>query len=169
MKEGQCSGRKGPGKGRSPAAARAPLSGPEREGRRLLLAASSSFGPRPLQGLYGPASWPVSRVTGAALALSTLPSWTHEDTSVHARGRDRSPEERCTRHITAAVMRLHSLQVCLITHRQTCCFSAPPPSHTHSRREPGEGRRLRDGEMLIIRGRQPTRHYIYIYILVQRC
>ncbi len=39
MKEGQCSGRKGPGKGRSPAAARAPLSGPEREGRRLLLAA----------------------------------------------------------------------------------------------------------------------------------
>ncbi len=38
------------------------------------------------------------------------------------------------------------------------CFSAPPLSHTHSRREPGEGRRLRDGEMLIIRGRQPTRH-----------
>ncbi len=37
-------------------------------------------------------------------------------------------------------------------------FSAPPLSHTHSRREPGEGRRLRDGEMLIIRGRQPTRH-----------
>ncbi len=36
VKEGQCSGRKGPGKGRSPAAARAPLSGPEREGRRLL-------------------------------------------------------------------------------------------------------------------------------------
>ncbi len=35
VKEGQCSGRKGPGKGRSPAAARAPLSGPEREGRRL--------------------------------------------------------------------------------------------------------------------------------------
>ncbi len=63
MKEGQCSGRKGPGKGWSPAAARAPLSGPEREGRRLLLAASSSFGPRHLRGLYGPASWPVSRVT----------------------------------------------------------------------------------------------------------
>ncbi len=39
-------------------------------------------------------------------------------------------------------------------------FSAPPLSHTHSRREPGEGRRLRDGEMLIIRGRQPTRHTI---------
>lgn len=38
----QCSWRKGPGKGRSPAAARAPLFGPGREGRRLLLAASSS-------------------------------------------------------------------------------------------------------------------------------
>ncbi len=37
-------------------------------------------------------------------------------------------------------------------------FSAPLLSHTHSRQEPGEGRRLRDGEMLIIRGRQPTRH-----------
>ncbi len=37
MKEGQCSGRKGPGKGRSPAAARAPLSGPEREGGGFIL------------------------------------------------------------------------------------------------------------------------------------
>ncbi len=163
MKEGQCSGRKSPGKGRSPAAARAPLSGPEREGRRLLLAASSSFGPRHLRGLYGPASWPVSRVTGAALAPSTLPSWTHEDTSVHARGRDRSPEERRTRHITAAVMRLHSLQVCLITRRPDLDISAPLLSHTHSRREPGEGRRLRDGEMLIIRGEAAdSSHYIYI-------
>ncbi len=101
VKEGQCSRRKGPGKGRSPAAARAPLSGPEREGRRLLAAASSSFGPRHLRGLYNPASWPVSRVTGAALAPSTLPSWTHEDTSVHARGRDRSAEERRARHINS--------------------------------------------------------------------
>ncbi len=130
MKEGQCSGRKGPGKGRSPAAARAPLSGPEREGRRLLSVASSSFGPRHLRGLYGPASWPVSRVTCAAVAPSTLPSWTQEDTSVHARGRDRSPEERRTRHITAAVMRLHSLQVCLITRRQTWLFQRPS-SLTH--------------------------------------
>ncbi len=39
-----------------------------------------------------------------------------------------------------------------------------PSSHTHhSHQEPGEGRRLRDGEMLIIRGRQPTRHILYIY------
>ncbi len=164
MKEGQCSGRKGSGKGRSPAAARAPLSGPEREGRRLLSAASSSFGPRHLRGLYGPASWPVSRVTCAAVAPSTLPSWTHEDTSVHARGRDRSPEERRTRHITAAVMRLHSLQVCASSHAaRPGCFSAPPLSHTHSRREPGEGRRIRDGEMLIIRG-EATDSSQYIYI-----
>ncbi len=35
VKEGQCSGRKGPGKGRSPAAARAPLRGPGREGHQI--------------------------------------------------------------------------------------------------------------------------------------
>ncbi len=75
-------------------------------GRWLPLAASSSFGPRRFRGLYGPASWPVSHIAGAVLirtagpaALaawypSTLPSWTHEDTSVHARERDQSPEER---------------------------------------------------------------------------
>ncbi len=93
-------------------------------------AASSSFGPRRFQGLNDSASWPVSRLTGAALNPSTLPSWTHEDTSVHARGRDRSPEERRTRHITAAVMRLHSLQVCLITRRQPWLFQRPS-SLTH--------------------------------------
>ncbi len=37
---------------------------------------------------------------------STLPSWTHEDTSLHARERDRSPEERRPRRLTAAMMRL---------------------------------------------------------------
>ncbi len=88
-------------------------------------AASSSFGPRRFQGLNGPASWPVSRLTGAALDPSTLPSWTHEDTSMHARGRDRSPEERRTRHITEAVMRLHSLQV-----PPDLAVSAPLLSHT---------------------------------------
>ncbi len=79
----------------------------------------SSSGPRVRQ--LAPSAAPVP---------STLPSWTHEDTSVHARGRDRSPEERRTRHITAVVMRLHSLQVCLITRRQTWTFSAPLLSHT---------------------------------------
>ncbi len=84
VKEGQCSGRKGPGKGRSPAAARAPLSGPEREGRRLLAAASSSFGPRHLRGLYGPASWPVSRVTCAVLdAQRSLPGPTRTPACMH--------------------------------------------------------------------------------------
>ncbi len=134
MKKRQCSRRKGPGKERSPAAARAPLSGPGREGRRLPLVASSSFGPRRFRELYGMASWPVSRIAGAALVrtaglaawyTSTFPSWTHEDTSVHARERDRSPEERRPQRLTAAVMRLHSRQVCLITHRQTWLFQRP--------------------------------------------
>ncbi len=48
---------------------------------------------------------------------------------MHARGRDRSLEERRAWHITAAVMRLHSRQVCLITRRQTCLFQRPS-SHT---------------------------------------
>ncbi len=47
------------------------------------------------------------------------------------------------------------------------CFSAPPLSHNHSRREPGEERRIRNGVVMIVRGRQPTRHtHTYIYILV---
>ncbi len=74
MKDGQCSRRKGPGKGRSPAAARAPLTGPGREGRRLRVAASSSFGPRRFWGLYGPASWPVSRLAGAVLIRTAGPA-----------------------------------------------------------------------------------------------
>ncbi|KAL0177316.1 hypothetical protein M9458_026210, partial [Cirrhinus mrigala] len=37
---------------------------------------------------------------GGAGSLFT-PSWTHEDTSVHARGRDRSPEERRARHFNS--------------------------------------------------------------------
>ncbi len=120
---------------------------------------SGTLGPRHFPGIKRPGILARQPCTGAAVAPSTLPSWTHEDTSVHARGRDRSPEERRNRHITAAVMRLHSLQVCASSHAaRPGCFSAPPLSHTHSRREPGEGRRIRDGEMLIIRGRQPTRH-----------
>ncbi len=48
VKEGQCSGRRGPGKGRSPAAARAPLRGPGREGRRLFQRLRPPLGPRQL-------------------------------------------------------------------------------------------------------------------------
>ncbi len=121
------------------------------------------LGPRHFPGIKRPGILARQPCTGAAVAPSTLPSWTHEDTSVHARGRDQSPEERRTRHITAAVMRLHSLQVCASSHAaRPGCFSAPPLSHTHSRREPGEGRRIRDGEMLIIRGEATdSSHYIH--------
>ncbi len=129
VKEGQCSGRKGPGKGRSPAAARAPLSGPEREGRRLLQRLFLLRATAP-PGMIRPGILARQPCTGAAAAPSTHPSWTHEDTSVHARGRDRSPEERRNRHITAAVMRLHLRQVCLITRRQTWLFQRPS-SLTH--------------------------------------
>ncbi len=122
VKEGQCSRRN--------CSTRAPFSGPGREGWLLRLATLSSFGPRRFQGLYGPASrtdQPYSgcgsrpdRRSGMLTALaawdpSTLPSWIHEDASVHARGGDRSLEERRPRHLTAVVMRLHSYQVCLIT------------------------------------------------------
>ncbi len=117
-------------RGRSPAAARAPHLGSGARGSAasfsgfvLLLARGASGGIRPSILARQPSR-------GCGTRRSTLPSWTHEDTSVHARGRDRSPEERRTRHITAAVMRLHSLQVCLITRRQTWPFSAPLLSHT---------------------------------------
>ncbi|KAL0197173.1 hypothetical protein M9458_005713, partial [Cirrhinus mrigala] len=103
VKEGQCSEGKGPGKLRSPAAARAPLFGSAVRGA----AASSTLACGTSWRLNGPASWPaaVSRVrftsgpqvqqlvTSAALVPSTLPYLTHEDTSVHAQGRDWSPEE----------------------------------------------------------------------------
>ncbi len=75
----------------------------------LLLARGASRGIRP--GIL--ARQPSH---GCGARPSTLPSWTHGDTSVHARGRDRSPEERRARHITAAVM--------------TWLFSAPLLSHT---------------------------------------
>ncbi len=131
MKEGQYSERKGPGKGRSPVATLAPLCGPGREGRRLRL----PLGPRHSTGLVGPATGHDGRITGAIssrlrvrrltfLAWKSLyaPFLDHEYTSMHARGRDRSLEERCARRITAAEMRLHSLQVCLITRSQTWLF-----------------------------------------------
>ncbi len=69
--------RKGPGKGRSPVAARAPL-------WRLPLAASSSFWPAALPGVYGPSSWPVSRLAGAVLdAQRSLPGPTRTPACMH--------------------------------------------------------------------------------------
>ncbi len=78
MKEGQCSRRKGPGKGQSPVATRAPLSSPGREGRRLRLASSSSFGPMARH------SWPFSRIAGAVLIRTT-------GTAAHSSGGAGSP------------------------------------------------------------------------------
>ncbi len=173
VKEGQCSRRKGPGKGLSPAAAHAPRWGPGARGGGL----SSGFvyllahGARRGWSARHPGPTAVSRVRISSgqrvrqlwwrgLPLCSLPGptrtpgcmhgeETHKDTSVHARGRDRSPEERRARQITAAVMRLHSCQVCLITRRQTCLFQRPS-SHTPS----GAWWRatLKDGVMMMIRG-----------------
>ncbi len=130
VKEGQCSGRKGPGKGRSPAAARAPLWGPGCEGRWLLQRLRLPLDPRRSTGLVGPASWGRHRVgIGSSSSrlwlhgsLSTLPTWTHEDTSAHARGINRSPEERRSRHITAPDLAV-STPLLSLTHTHT---------HTHT-------------------------------------
>ncbi len=83
MKEGQCSRRKGPGKGRSPAAARAPLSGPgqgddnDKGGRQptrhsTLLKYSKQVctANRPL--LVKSASWHETRATNKASLASSL-------------------------------------------------------------------------------------------------
>ncbi|KAL0166218.1 hypothetical protein M9458_038062, partial [Cirrhinus mrigala] len=97
--EGQCSEGKGPGKGRSPTAARAPLCGPSgfvHLGLRHFLEIE-----RPGILARSRLTCAVHLVTSAVLDPSTLPSWTHEDTSVHARGRDRSPEERRARHFNS--------------------------------------------------------------------
>ncbi len=83
VKEGQCSGRKGPGKGRSPVAARAPLLGPGREGGGFYQRLRPPLGPRRFQG-YGPASWPVSRLAGAVLhAQRSLPGPTRTPACMH--------------------------------------------------------------------------------------
>ncbi len=75
---GQCSRRKGPGKGRSPAAARAPLSGPGREGRRL----RPPFGPRAaaLPGVTArhPGPSAVSRVRYSSLNAPFLDPRGHQ-------------------------------------------------------------------------------------------
>ncbi len=86
VKEGQCSGRKGPGKGRSPVAARAPHLGPGARGRRLPFSGFVLLWARGASRCTArhPGPSAVSRVRSS---YSTLPSWTHEDTSVHARGK----------------------------------------------------------------------------------
>ncbi len=85
VKEGQCSGRKGPGKGRRPVAARAPLLGPGREGGGFHQRLRPPLGLRRFQG-YGPASWPVSRLAGAVLhARHSLPGPTRTPACMHGK------------------------------------------------------------------------------------
>lgn len=137
-----------------------PLLGPGREGRRLLLAAASLSLAAALVGDGRPgilARRPCIRVrfpSGSRVrqltswwrgSPSTHPSWTHEDTSVHARGRDRSPEER-----RVGLLNSGGNEAPLpsgVPHHTPPALTRPAPllSHTHSSREPGEGRRFRTG------------------------
>ncbi len=82
-------------------------------------------------------------------------------------GRDRSPEERRSRPITAAVMRLHSLQVCLTTRRQPWLFKHPS-SLTHPLQSGAWWRAAIKGRgVLIIRGEaaDSSQYILYIYII----
>ncbi len=137
-------------------------------GRRLLSAASSSFGPAALPG-----------VRPGILARQPSRGW--RSSTLNAPFLDpRGHQRACTGKRPVSRGEAHSAYnsggdeapftsgVCLITRRQTWLFQRPPLSHTHSRREPGEGRRIRDREMLIIRGEATdSSQYIYIYIILQ--
>ncbi|KAL0148895.1 hypothetical protein M9458_055800, partial [Cirrhinus mrigala] len=88
-------------------------------------------------GREGPASWPAaismwltSSILSAALVPQrTLPGPTRTPACMH--GEETGLLRRGALGIlTAAVMRLHSHQVCLITHRQTWMFQRPSSSHT---------------------------------------
>ncbi|KAL0174455.1 hypothetical protein M9458_030423, partial [Cirrhinus mrigala] len=119
---------------------------------RGAVASSSSFvhhGLRNFQEIDWPGILACSRLMGAvrvwtagsaarhfgALDPSTLPSWTHEDTRVHARERN-----------------LHFNSGGDEASTTPGCFGALPLSHTHSRREPVEWWRLLDRMMMIIKG-----------------
>ncbi len=146
MKEGQCSRRKGPGKGRSPAAARAPLLQVRgtRDGgfmRRLhpLLAL------RRFQGLYGPASSPASRLAGAVLIRTAGPA-ARAFGGIHSLNAPfldpRGHQRACTGKRPVSRGEAHSAYnsgsdeapftsgVCLITRRQTWLLQRPS-SLTH--------------------------------------
>ncbi|KAL0173849.1 hypothetical protein M9458_029817, partial [Cirrhinus mrigala] len=124
--EGQCSEMKGPGKGRSPAAALTPRRGPRHEGQRLPLAASRVNRPGIL------AKWPSvcgSRPDRGGAQYLNLPGTTRTPACMH--GEETGLLRRGTFDIlTAAVMRLHSHQVCLITRRQTWLFQRPSSLRT---------------------------------------
>ncbi len=163
VQEGRVQVRGGSSGGRT----RSPTSGPVHEGRRpsgsgfILLLPCGAFrdytarhpGPSASRGC-GSSSGPRVRqlAPSAASIPSTLPSWTHEDTSVHAEEETGLQRRGALGIYSGGDEAPFTSGVCLITTPQPGCFSAPPLSHTHSRRAPGEGRRIRDGEMLIIRG-----------------
>ncbi len=130
MKEEQCSGRKGPGKGRSPVAARAPHLGPGARGRRLPFSGFVLLWARGVSRCTArhPGPSAVSRVRSS---YSTLPSWTHEDTSVHARGkRPVSRGEAQPAYNSGGDEAPFTSGVCLITRRQTWLLQRPS-SLTH--------------------------------------
>ncbi|KAL0197664.1 hypothetical protein M9458_006204, partial [Cirrhinus mrigala] len=64
--------------------------------------------PRPFLGIKWPGILARSRLTSAALVPSTDPPWTHEDTRMHARGRDQSLEERRVRHFNSGGVPHHT-------------------------------------------------------------
>ncbi len=154
MKEGQCSRRQGPGKGRSPAAARAPFSGPGREGGGfvLLLVRGASKG----YTARHPGPSAVSRVRYSLLNAPFLDPREHQRACTGKRRVSRG--EARSAYNSGGEEAPFTSGVPHHTPPDLAVFSAPPLSHTHSRREPGEGRRIRDGVVMIIRGRQPTRH-----------
>ncbi len=132
-----------------------------REGGGFHLAASSSYGPAALPGVRpGILARQPFHGCGPPTRRS-LPGPTRTPACMHG-GRDRSPEERRSRLITAAVMRLHSLQVCLITRRQPWLFKHPS-SLTHPLQSGAWWRAAIKGRgVLIIRGEAADlSQYIY--------
>ncbi len=122
-----------------------------REGGGFHLATSSSYGPAALPGVR-PGILARQPFHGCGPPTRRfLPGPTRTPACMHG-GRDRSPEERRSRPITAAVMRLHSLQVCLITRRQPWLFKHPS-SLTHPLQSGAWWRAAIKGRgVLIIRG-----------------
>ncbi len=183
VKEGQCSGRKGPGKGRSPAAARAPLRGPGREGRWLFQRLRPPLGPRQhSRGLVGPASWPDGRLAGAVLVRTAGPAARAfgGTRSLNAPFLDpRGHQRACTgkRPVSRGEAQPaynsggdeapFTSGVCLITRRQTWLLQRPS-SLTHPLPSGAWWRAAIKGRgVLIIRGEAAdSSQYIYIYIYI---
>lgn len=157
----------GPGKeGGVPTAAHAPLFSPGREGWQLL---QWLIFPRALEGQGGRAILSLTAVMHASLQWQTGPAalW-HHGAGIPPRsppGPARTPArmhrererfiEKHTRLLTTAVMRLHSIQVCLNTFHQSWMFQHPSsPTPVGNLVKGGD---LGDRVALIISGRQSIR------------